>query len=125
MARAPAAIADDTAEPDPADLGIINNANDPAMDEAAEPTSTVVVTICKSPEGGYIVYAGDEQEADEGQPVDGMEEGSPNAGTPVDGMGAALHRAMEILQDDAEGADGQGGAQAQFNAGFAGEGGQS
>lgn len=116
MARAPAAAADPAM---PADM-MAGEGQEAMMGEEAAPTETCVVSVCKTPEGGYKVYAG-------APPADGMpeqEDMAEDAAT-YDGIGPALHRVMEIMQDDAEGADSQGGAEAQFNAGFEGEGAKS
>lgn len=108
MARAPAAAADDDMMMMDKGAGAPTDAM-PAESEA-EPASTVVVSILKNEDGTYQVVAGPPPAGDTAE--EPVEEQS------FDGIGAALHRAMEILQDDAQGADGQGGAQAQFEAGF-------
>ena len=109
MARAPVAAPNPEIDQEDPELG----AGERPDAEPAEPASTCIVSICKTPDGAYQVYAGPAPQA--GMPE--QEDMAEDAAT-YDGIGAALHRAMEILQDDAEGAE--GGAEAQFNAGFDG-----
>lgn len=91
----------------------------PAGDEAApmDPGSdggdmTTVLTICKGPDGGYMVYAGDKPDTAAGE---GEAPGDAGSGMPADSVGAALKAALDILKAD-EGGDEQG----DFNAGFDG-----
>lgn len=123
--------------PDPAAGG------DPMADapEDAPAADTVVCTICKTGDGSYTVYAGDEPDAggdDAGMGADGAggagalggdaggmgTGGKPAAemagpqGTPAPDIGAALKAAMDVLQDDASSDGAPGSAQDQFNSGF-------
>jgi hypothetical protein len=102
-------------------------------------TPTVLVTIAQGPDGGYIVYSGDEPEegagdddsamgaggagpaADAGGGAAGGGMGAPDeasAGQQVDSIGAALKAAMDILNESASGA---GSSEEGFAAGFDGD----
>lgn len=98
----------------------------------------VLVTITRTADGTYMVYAGDEDEGDEGAEDDGSaapaDAGATapvaggtgagdiggSAGKPADGIGAALKEVLTILKDDEASASGQGSAEDNFQAGFAG-----
>src|SRR3954464_844974 len=117
--------------PDPAAGG------DPMADapDDTDTADTVVCTICKTGDGSYAVYAGDEPETGgdanagalggsgggAGRPVgvgdSGMDVAAPQ-GTPAPDIGAALKAAMDVLQDDASSDGAPGSAQDQFNSGF-------
>jgi hypothetical protein len=95
----------------------------------------VVVTICKSPDGSYVVYAGDEPEGGEPEgdeseddadamgPAGGAPGGAPTAapapeGQPASSIGEALKIAMTIMQEDKSSEGAPGNADDQFAAGF-------
>jgi hypothetical protein len=108
----------------------------------------VVVTITKTADGSYMVYAGDEPDdgggadlssddadamgAAGGAPAGGAAGGAAGgggamggdmggaSGQPADSIGAALKLAMDILKDDESSAGADGSADDQFNAGFSG-----
>jgi hypothetical protein len=94
--------------------------------------SDVLVTIARDPAGGYLVYAGDEPEEDEGGAEDeGAEAGAgagggmaagggEEAGQHADSVGAALKLAMDIMQEAENSAGAPGSSEDQFAAGFAG-----
>jgi len=115
MAQAPMATAAPT---DP-----MAGAIDPGMagggDETGDQSSDVVVTICKTDDGSYMVYAGDEPDADANDaPAGGGMAAAAPQGTPVDSVGAALKAAMDILQADASSAGAPGSADDQLAAGY-------
>lgn len=100
---------------------------DPDAGAAPPAPDDVVVTIVKTGDGSYTVYAGDEPDEGAGGDMaggDAMAAGGapppPPApqGTPADSIGAALKAAMDILQSDASGGDQPGNAQDQFASGF-------
>lgn len=109
-------------------------------DTSGDQSDTVVCTICRAPDGTYVVYAGDEpdeaqggEEADEGDMGAGMAPGgagmggagetAEDQGTPAETVGEALKAAMDVLQADASQSSGNGqSAQDQFSAGYSGQG---
>lgn len=109
-APAPMAPADDMPPADgaaPADAG---------MAEGAEPE--VILTVCKDPAGGFMLYQGDEpDEGDEGAAPDAGEapgaEGT-SAGQHFDTPQALMQGIMKLLNPDA-------GAESSFAKGFKGE----
>ena len=115
MAQAPMAAA--AAPNDP-----MAGATDPGMagggDETGDMSSDVIVTITKTGDGSYMVYAGDEPDADaDDVPAGGGPAPAPQ-GTPADSVGAALKAAMDILQADASSAGAPGSADDQMAAGY-------
>lgn len=126
----------------------------PAPDPGAMPPpdmgdaggDTVVCTISKTADGGYMVFAGDEPDEGEagdmsGDDVDAMGSGGMGAGgaggggagaggdvgaagaggspgQPADSIGAALKAALDILQSDVSSGGSPGSADQQFSAGF-------
>lgn len=111
----------------------------PAPDPGAMPPpdmgdaggDTVVCTISKTADGGYMVFAGDEPEEGEagdmsvddaaamGPAGDAPAGGAPSAqGQPADSIGAALKAALDILQSDASAGSAAGSPDQQFSAGF-------
>lgn len=110
---------------------------------SADAGDTVVVTIAKTGDGSYMVYAGDEPDAGGGDDSDMSEDdagamggagdgpaGAPmggaagssgssgSSGTPADSIGAALKAAMDILQSDKSSEGAPGNADDQLTAGF-------
>jgi hypothetical protein len=110
--------------------------DDTAPDTGESEESDVLVTIARDPAGGYLVYAGDEPEEDEGGAEDEGAEGNGEAGAGAgagmasgggaeagqhaDSVGAALKAAMDILQESENSAGAPGSSEDQFAAGFAG-----
>jgi hypothetical protein len=121
----------------------------PGMAAGPEPDAdsddNVLVTICRAPDGGYTVYAGDEPEGDQGEAADqgDMSEADTEAmgpagaqpaggaggnggaaeaaepqpqGQPAASIGEALKAAMDILRQSENTA--AGGPNDQFAAGF-------
>lgn len=118
MARAPvAAVADDAA---PADQTADMTTDDTGAGTDEGAGDQVLVTICKSADGGYTVYAGDEPEegAEPAEPAEG-DEAAASQGQPAESIGAALKAALDILQSDESES---GGGQKAFDDGFAGQG---
>ena len=115
MAQAPMAAA--AAPNDP-----MAGATDPGMagggDETGDQSSDVIVTIVKTGDGSYMVYAGDEPDADADDAPAGGGPAPPPQGTPADSVGAALKAAMDILQADASSAGAPGSADDQMAAGY-------
>jgi hypothetical protein len=70
----------------------------------------VLVSIAKDPQGGYLVFAGDEPDGDAGE----------GAAAPqhADSVGAALKLALDILNESEASAGEPGGSEDQFAAGF-------
>ena len=104
MAVAPTAAAAPADDAAPVD--------DMAPAPEAEAGDTVVVTICKSADGVYTVYAGEEPE-EPGEPAEGEEPAAAPEGEKADSIGAALKAAMDILKQDEDQAGGD-----QFSAGY-------
>lgn len=92
----------------------------PTDDGSSGGDDTTLVTICKKADGSYVVYAGDEPDAaGAGAPDDGSGgDMSAPAGMPADSVGAALKATLDLLKADEDGGD--GGAKANFAAGFDG-----
>jgi hypothetical protein len=153
MARAPAALAASPAAGATGGMGADPLAAGGAGAAGADPgtgdtdTDTggdVVVTICKSGDGSYMVYAGDEP--DDGSGGGGADMSADDAdtmgaagdaaaggaaggmgggmaapeGQPADSIGAALKIAMDILNSDKSSEGAPGNADDQLAAGFAG-----
>ncbi len=116
---------------------------DPTMGAGAPPPAPadtdddVVVTISKTGDGSYMVYAGDEPDAgsadmsgddagamgaagDAAAPGGGMG-GGGGAGKPASSIGEALKLAMDLLQADASSAGAPGTADDQLSAGYSGD----
>lgn len=138
----PAGAGDD-AGTDDADTGADAGTADAGDEDTG---SAVLVTIAKGPDGGYLVYAGDEpDEGDEGSDDEGQSEDDINAeagagggegdqggaasSAPVpapagagaqhaDSIGQALKFALDILDEDASSEGGEGTSEDQFAAGF-------
>lgn len=103
-----------------------NAAPDAGSDDS---DSDVLVTITKSADGSYLVFAGDEP-SDGGDDssdddADAMGGGgapassSPSAqGIPADSVGAALKAALDIMNADQSSAGAPGDADSQFAGGF-------
>jgi hypothetical protein len=137
MARSPAMSAPMPPAPDDADPtaggGDDTGASDTGAD-AGDMSDTVLVTIASAPDGGYIVYSGDEPDGDDGESADddaavggagsGVGGGAPGAGggaaggQRVDSIGAALKAALDIMQEAASSAGAPGTADDQFASGF-------
>lgn len=108
MAQPPTMMPGQPAAPDP-DAGA-------PMDDG--PSDTPVVTISKADDGSYVVYAGDEPDADS----DGGDDASaaPPQGQPADSIGAALKIALQIMTADKSSEGAPGNADDQFQSGFDG-----
>ena len=115
MAQAPMAAAAAPIDP-------MAGANNPGMagggDETGDQSSDVIVTITKTGDGSYMVYAGDEPDADAADAPAGGGPAPAPQGTPADSVGAALKAAMDILQADASSAGAPGSADDQMAAGY-------
>jgi hypothetical protein len=152
MARAPTMPAAGAAA-DPADPMASADAGDDAGadsgDDTGDMSNTVLVTIASAPDGGYVVYSGDEPDggggdaggsADDdaamggGDGAGGGAAGAPMAtggaagadagasgGQHVDSIGAALKAALDILNESAGSAGAPGSADDQFASGFDGD----
>jgi hypothetical protein len=139
MARAPSptgAAAGGMMAPDPTAGAATGGSADPSAGGEADSGSDVVVTICKQDDGSYMVYAGDEPDADDSDDVSeddaeamsgaaasggggsGGGAGGDAQGQPADSIGAALKIAMDILQSDKSSEGAAGNADDQFAAGF-------
>ena len=96
-------------------------AADPGMgggDETGDQSSDVIVTIVKTADGSYMVYAGDEPDADADDLASNGSPAPAPQGTPADSVGAALKAAMDILQADASSAGAPGSAEDQLASGY-------
>jgi hypothetical protein len=103
------------------------SATDPTA--GADASDSVIVTICRDPAGGYVVYSGDEPDASDGTSADddaasggasaGGASGGDGGGQHVDSIGAALKAAMDVLQEDASSQGAAGSSDDQFASGFA------
>ncbi len=94
--------------------------------------SDVLVTIARGPDGGYMVYAGDEPEEGgagdaegaEGEPATppmgmaGVPTAGAGGGKPADTIGAALKAALDILNEDQNSSGGEGSSEDQLAAGY-------
>ncbi|MDE2104678.1 MAG: hypothetical protein KGL39_46005 [Patescibacteria group bacterium] len=129
------------AAPAPDDDTDQDTAPDTDTGDQGDESPDVLVTIAKGPDGGYLVYDGDEPDeggADTGEDESGadMEAGAAagaDAGAPpaapapagpaaqhCDSIGSALKAALDILRSDENGE-----GEAAFHAGFAGGSGAS
>jgi len=96
--------------------------------DTGDTSSSVLVTIASAPDGGYMVYSGDEPDGDDGESADdgaASGAGGPAAGAGdsgggqhCDSIGAALKAALDILQESASSAGAPGSADDQFSAGY-------
>ena len=101
----------------------------PDTDDDTGSDSDVLVTITKTGDGSYMVYAGDEpgggqdmsdEDADAMGPAGGAPApASPSSqGQPADSIGAALKIALDILNEDKSSEGGEGSSEDQFQGGF-------
>lgn len=120
---------DDTGADAGADMG---------TDDTGDTSNTVLVTIAQGPDGGYIVYAGDEPDEgsddDEGAAADAGAAGGGGGGgggaggagaaaegaegRQVDSIGAALKAALDILNESASSQGEAGSSEDQFTGGY-------
>jgi hypothetical protein len=99
--------------------------------DTGDASDTVLVTIAKAPDGGYMVYSGDEPDDNEGAEGEaGAAGGAADAGAAgagaaggqhCDSIGAALKAAMDILQESENSAGETGSSEDQFTGGYGGD----
>lgn len=126
MARAPMMAPTDPAADDDASAGAPDAGAAPldTDDAAGDQSDNVLVTIASDPNGGFLVYAGDEPEGDEGASDDDAAAGGAAGAAPgasgqhVDTVGAALKAALDILNEAGNSAGEPGSSEDQFQLGF-------
>lgn len=119
--------ADDTGADPGADTGMDDT-------DSTDASPTVLVTIAQGPDGGYIVYAGDEPDdgasdaggldGGAGGAADGAGEaaaGAAPAGQQCDSVGSALKAALDILKESESSAGAMGSSEDQFTGGYGGD----
>ena len=106
----------------------------PPPPAGGDASGDVIVTISKTGDGSYMVYSGDEPDADSGDmsgdDADAMGTagaapaptgggmGGGGAGQPADSIGAALKIAMDLMQADKGSEGAPGNADDQLSAGY-------
>ena len=98
---------------------------DAPMEDEVEPgDENVLFTVCKEPDGSYSLIKGDEEDAS------GMDAaGSADMETPAEDTnkqtftspGALLKAILDMLNEDAAAASGEGAPEDEFQSGFSGE----
>lgn len=132
MAQAPMPM------PAPSDAAAGAMGGDPMAGAAGDADTAgvgrVILTVCEGPDGGYVIYPGDEPEGGAGD-ADMSEDdadamgpagaaSAPNGGSPAPqgqpaaSIGEALKLALDIMQSDASSAGAPGDADSQFASGF-------
>lgn len=100
------------------DAGAMGAPAGEAVDEGAEGSENVLLTVCKEADGTYSLIKGDEDEAGEAGEGDDAGAAAESNKQTFDSVGSLLKGILDVLNEDKQSAGAPGDADDQFQSGF-------